>query len=187
VVEHVDVASEGGVSDESQEDPEASITADQQYFDLYRLAIDMADRVSARRATANNYFAALHAVIASVVGIVPPILASNHGGMEWASSAIGAFAGILLAVAWWLTLRSYRMLNDAKFKVILAMEKNLPAAIYGDEWQYLRPEGAGWRDRYRTLSESEKTVPILFGALYTVILLWPAVVYVCARFASGGS
>lgn len=163
--------------------PEAS---EQRYFELYKLAVEMADRVSARRAIANNYFATLHAAVASAVGLVPPIFASETDEAAWVGRTIGATAGLLLAAAWWLTLRSYRYLNGAKFKVILEMEKRLPAGIYGDEWAHLKSVGQGWRDRYQTLSESERRVPILFGILYLTIIVWPAPMYFCQMLGING-
>ena len=36
-----------------------------------------------------------------------------------------SIVGLVLSAAWWLLLRSYRDLNEAKFRVILAMEKEL--------------------------------------------------------------
>ncbi len=39
-------------------------------LDLYKMAVEMADRVSARRAGANSFFLTLNTVLAAVVGIV---------------------------------------------------------------------------------------------------------------------
>lgn len=39
-------------------------------LDLYKLAVEMADRTSARRAGANSFFLTLHAALAAFVGVV---------------------------------------------------------------------------------------------------------------------
>jgi hypothetical protein len=50
--------------------------------------------------------------------------------VEWYLAA----ADVLFSVAWWFLLRSYRDLNPAEFRVILDLEKLMPARIYADEW-----------------------------------------------------
>src|SRR5437588_8134183 len=83
------------------------------YFELYRLAVEMADRISARRGLANSFFLTVN------TGIVAVLAARN---VRWYL----AVAGIVFSVTWWALLRSYRELNSAKFDVILAMEERLP-------------------------------------------------------------
>lgn len=143
-------------------------------IDLYKLAVEMADRVSARRGTANSFFLAVHAAtVAAVAALLPDPLATALP----LSSTLIAGAGVALAAAWWLNLRSYRDLNSAKFNVILQMEARLPVAIFGDEWKTLKKDPVvGWRKRYAELGEVERYVPIVFGILYVaslVIVWWP--------------
>jgi len=133
------------------------------YFEMYKMTVEMADRVSARRGLANSFFLTVNTTVLGVLG--------TH-----AASWYLAVAGIIVCVSWWVLLRSYRDLNAAKFKVILAMEKNLPAQPYGDEWNHLHSEpvqspspGAarrGWAARYRELGVIERTVPWVFALLY---------------------
>ena len=54
-------------------------------LDIYRLAVEMVDRVSARRTTANNFFLALHGSLAAVVallGIQPGATAAEGAGSQ---------------------------------------------------------------------------------------------------------
>jgi hypothetical protein len=139
-------------------------------LDLYKLAVEMADRVSARRTTANNFFLALHGSLAAVVALIGT--QSSAGPQDGTSSSIvpmtvvGA-AGILLCAAWWLGLRSYRDLNSAKFQVITKLEERLPAAVFSTEWKFLkRDEIPWWRGRYAEQGTVERVVPFIFMALY---------------------
>ena len=102
------------------------------YLEIYKLAVEMADRVSARRGVANSYFLTLNTAVLAVIGTV---------AVRWYLAA----AGIVLCVAWWALMKNYRDLNRAKFAVILAMEEQLPARVYGDEWQRLRVEPVSLR------------------------------------------
>lgn len=129
------------------------------FLDQYKLAVEMADRVSARRATANSFFVTVQSALVTAFGFA-------HGD-RWPL----AIAGVVVAGAWWLSLRSYRMLNAAKFEVITDMEKRLYAAPYGDEWAILARQEGPLRKRYAALSFVEQTVPIAFLVLNLVLLV----------------
>ena len=94
-------------------------------LELYQLAVEMADRVSARRGLANTFFLTLNTGLAALLG------ANN---LRWYVAA----AGIVFAAAWWWQLRSYRRLSAAKFEVINAIEARLPLQLFSDEWRYLQ-------------------------------------------------
>ena len=94
------------------------------YLDLYKLAVEMADRVSARGALANSFFLTLNTAVVGVLGTQ---------GSQWYFTV----AGITLSVTWWASLISYRRLNAAKFNVIISMEQRLPRQIYQEERRLL--------------------------------------------------
>lgn len=143
-------------------------------LELYQLAVEMADRVSARRTTANNFFLALHAAMVAAVGLVERASAQpvpDPKVQDPLPVVLASLAGIVLAVAWWLALRSYRDLNEAKFAVILDLERRLPVQIFGDEWTSLKKdELKSWRDRYAEQGTVERVVPFVFGVIYVVAL-----------------
>jgi hypothetical protein len=138
------------------------------YFELYKLAVEMADRISARRGIANSFF------LTANTGIVA-LLDSQH--VHWYLPA----AGIVFSVTWWALLKSYRDLNSAKFEVILAMEERLPVRVYGDEWDRLRKDPArfglrrralrAWLAQYRELGRVERIVPWIFVLIYLAEIL----------------
>jgi len=138
------------------------------YFELYSLAVEMADRTSARRLTANSFFVTVNTALAAVLG--------GHA-FPW----YVAVAGIVLSIAWWALLKSYRDLNSAKYKVILAMEEPLPARIFGDEWKHLTGDRVTfslrpailkqWLRHYRELGRIERTVPWVFALIYVIELV----------------
>jgi len=135
--------------------------ATQQYLELYKLAVEMADRVSARRATANAFFLTVNTAL----------LAFVSSGLDDMLRLI-ALAGIAISGTWWVLLKSYRDLNAAKFDVITEMEKNLEAQIFDNEWKRLkenRPEG--WRSKYAEFGAVERFVPLIFAALYVAVFV----------------
>jgi hypothetical protein len=161
-------------------------------LDLYKLAVEMADRVSSRRAAANTYFLTLNTTLAAVVGVASSAQSSSHGSVP-ARNAFGlvltATAGIVLAVAWRALLSYYRRLNAAKFVVINTLERQLPVRPYTDEWAILRPlpqdvergQALAWwklRERGRRwwshtkqtdAAVVEQTVPTVFIVIYLAL------------------
>ncbi|MFC8716192.1 hypothetical protein [Kitasatospora sp. NPDC057198] len=135
-------------------------------LELYKLAVEMADRVSARRGTANAFFLSVQTALIAVMGLSFPELAQAPW---WASAALSA-AGLALSATWWLQLRSYRDLNSAKFAVINGLENGLPVRIFADEWRYLKQDPVPpLRNRYAELGFSERGVPWVFAAIYLFV------------------
>lgn len=155
-------------------------------LDLYKTAVEMADRTSARRAGANSFFLTLNTALAAVVGIVSSARTPRSPGNAGSSDAFGlvatAVAGSVLAFVWWLLLRYYRRLNKAKFEVIIKLEQRLPVQPFTDEWAILRPAppAAGdnppkwtrwWRRevKHREATVVEQVVPFVFVGIYVAL------------------
>lgn len=142
--------------------PEAPGPLPEGLLDIYKMSVEMADRISARRAVASSFFLTAQSALVALVA------ATSH--KHWALAA----PGLVLSVTWWLLLRSYRHLNTAKFTVIQALEKRLPARPFHDEWEALKAAGDGTRryQRYVELGLLERVVPVLFAGIFIVILIW---------------
>ncbi|MEV0764250.1 hypothetical protein [Nocardia sp. NPDC050435] len=142
-------------------------TPPSQVLDLYKLAVEMADRVSARRGTANSFFLSVQTAFVAVLGLADPRLTKSL----WASVAV-AVAGLALSATWWLQLKSYRDLNRAKFEVINKIEEELPVRVFSDEWAALRRDPVrSWRARYAELGVSERRVPFVFMAVHVLLFV----------------
>lgn len=135
--------------------------ATEQYLELYKLAVEMADRVSARRTTANTFFLTINTALLAFVSTGPVTFL-------W----LVALVGIALSLTWWILLKSYRDLNEAKFGVITRMESNLEARVFGDEWRKLKEDRPkGLRGRYAEFSIVERIVPLIFAGLNIAIFV----------------
>ena len=162
-------------------------------LELYKTAVEMADRVSARRAGTNTFFLTLNTALAAVVGIVssarrPP----SHGSVPTFDAfglVVTAVAGVVLAIAWRSLLKYYRRLNGAKWDVINKLEELLPAKPFTDEWGILHPgeplasadaEVHWWqvwkrlmrwrhRTKHREATVIEQVIPIVFMLIYVVL------------------
>ena len=139
-------------------------------LEVYKLAVEMADRVSARRSLANNFYLTIHS--AFVAGLLVSVSGREQDvAPNGVILACVAAAGVALALLWWCSLVGYQQLNRAKFRAINLIEEALPAKPLSREWELLEGEQlAGWRHRYRELGWAERRVPLLFIALYIAVL-----------------
>ncbi|MQS39729.1 RipA family octameric membrane protein [Streptomyces katsurahamanus] len=134
-------------------------------LEQYKLCVEMADRVSSRRNLTNTFFLTLNtAVVATLAAVFP-------GEVRQPRPVWVVLSGLLIlltqCLVWWVMMRSYRQLNAAKYAVIGALERRLPAFAYSDgEWGALG-EGRDWR-RYVPLTYVEQWVPLTFGTAYVV-------------------
>ena len=143
-------------------------------LEQYKLYVEMADRVSQRRDQSNRFYVTIVSALAAIVVIIAR-LGVPEDGTEVILSANAAFVfaglfGLALSVVWFFNIRSYRMLNRAKFKVINQMEKRLPFAPYKKEWEIARPtEG---RRPYFQLTRVEQFVPVIFLVLSAALMIY---------------
>ena len=145
--------------------------------ELYKLAVEMADRASARRATANSFFFTVQAGLAVALGA----FAINTGTTDNPSPdrfvlTLAALGGVFIAASWWLLLRSYRDLNSAKFKVIGRIEQeHMTIQLFNNEWQHLKKDPIKrWQPRYAEQGQVERVVPLVFLVMYATLALYVA-------------
>jgi hypothetical protein len=132
-------------------------------IEQYRLYVEMADRVSQRRAAANNYLLTVNAFLVTLYGLTGAIVdVSVRSAWAYAVPA----AGVAVCYTWLAIVHSYRDINTSKFKVIHELEGRLPVALYAEEWNYAE-QGGG--KAYRPTSHIETLVPYIFMALYVLL------------------
>lgn len=137
------------------------VTYEGALLEQYKLYVEMADRISARRGLANSFFLTLNTSVIALFAVFKDI---TPGPTAW-WLGIPLVALVSECFAWFYLVRSYRLLNGAKFRVVGALEERLPASpFWRAEWWAL---GEGHdRGRYWPLSHIEQWVPILFALTY---------------------
>ncbi|MEU3184787.1 hypothetical protein ABZ707_11360 [Streptomyces sp. NPDC006923] len=130
-------------------------------LEQYKLYVEMADRISARRAAANTFFLTLNTGIFTLAGALASLDLSYRALLLAFPCAIL----VIQCLAWFFIIRSYRQLNTAKYRVIGALEERLPASPYWRaEWTELG-EGRD-RSKYWPLTHVEQWIPLLFATCY---------------------
>jgi hypothetical protein len=137
-------------------------------MEQYKLYVEMADRISARRQTANSFFLSINTALLAFVGLFASTVQAPDLPLSWTLAV--AAAGVVLCYSWYRLVRSYSDLNGSKFRVVHAMEQLLPLAPYDAEWESV---GRGEDPRrYLPFTHLEIRIPWIFMALYLVLALY---------------
>lgn len=139
---------------------------------LYASAVEMADRVSARRGQANQFYLSVETLLLGIPAFFG--LAGPSTPPDLPRSTVLAAVGVIVSVTWCLQLRSYRQLNRAKFDVILAIERDhFKVRPFTDEWGSLKNDRIpGWQGRYAELGTVERVVPLVFLVANVILGVW---------------
>ena len=139
----------------TKEDYGGSFYAD--LLEQYKLYVQSAENVSARRLASSRYLLTLNAALVALYGVQ----SASFGQSYW--SLLVPIIGTPVSLLWYLNIKSHVDLNRVKFDVIHKLEEHLPAAIYKYEWQ-LAEGGKG--KSYRAVTTIERWIPVLFAVLH---------------------
>lgn len=128
-------------------------------LEQYKLCVEMADRTSQRRSLANTFFLTLNSAFVTIIASLFPTQSISAG---WLSLPLTAL--LLQCLTWYFVIRSYRMLNSTKYKIINAIEGRLPANPWKTEWRILGAQTG--RGRYWRFTLLERWVPVVFAVIY---------------------
>lgn len=132
-------------------------------FEQYKMAVEMADRISARREGANRIFLSVNSIIFA-------FLATQSDFSE--VHMLITFFGGLLSIVWASVIKNYRSLNSAKYSVIHEMEKELPWKVYTNEWEKLK--SGNDKKVHIKITVVEKKLPWLFLGFYILLFIYIA-------------
>ena len=134
-------------------------------LEQYKLYVEMTDRISQRRERSNQFFITLLAGPA-MVAILARFSLDGEGvekGFLPIVLLVSGLLGIALSTTWFVNIKSYRRLNNARFQVIEELERRLPFASYTYEWELLSP-------RYLLLSVIEQSLPVIIFSLFLFLV-----------------
>ena len=131
-------------------------------LEQYKLYVQSAENVSARRVASSRYLLTLNAALVALYGFQY----AGFGQSYWA--LLIPVIGIPVSLLWYLIIKSHADLNRIKFGVIYEFEQHLPAAMYEYEW---RLAGSGKGKSYRAITTIEKWIPVLFTILHVGLVI----------------
>jgi hypothetical protein len=139
-------------------------------FDQYKLYVDLADKISARRATTNSFYLTANSFLFVAIGI----LFSN--GLEIVVPMI-LLIGVFVSISWWLLIVYYKNLNSSKYQVINEIEKKLPVRGLHTEYKISKTQEAQVK-RLRGLTSIEVWLPICLLTMYSLGLIVLSIVLI---------
>ena len=143
----------------------------QELLEIYKLHAELADRVSQRREGANRLYVSL---LVGLMLFAAAILRFGTNGVSVDMVLFGAgVLGSILAVSWYIVIRSYRQLNTGKFNALQDMERHLAYPFLTKEWGLLG-EGKK-RGRYWRLTVVETALPSALFLLFIGLVIFAAV------------
>ncbi len=126
-------------------------------LEQYKLYVQSAENVSARRVASSNYLLTLNTALVALYGLQSVSFGENY----W--TLLVPIAGFFVSLLWFLIIKSHADLNRVKFVLIHEMEQHLPEAMYKYEWQ-LAEGGKG--KTYKAVTAIERWIPGLFALLH---------------------
>ena len=133
-------------------------------LEQYKLCVEMADRISARRQNINSFFLSVNTAIIAL-GSYINFGSKTTGSFYW----FGSLTGVVLCYIWYRLVRSYKDLNSAKFKVVHELEKELPATPCDLEWEKV---GKGKNPKlYLPFTHIEKIIPWVFLMFHVLVFV----------------
>lgn len=145
------------LNDEQYDDVFNKVLSEQK-FKQYEIFVSSTDKISSNRINTNKFFMTINSFILTAYSIFFDKLVSA----VWVIPALG----IIMSIAWIRTIKSYSMLNSAKFKIINRIEEDLPLQPYKDEWDILKNNC-----EYKTISKTEEKVPYAFGIVFLILMI----------------
>ena len=143
-------------------------------LEQYKLYVEMADRVSQRRDQSNRFYASL---LAGMIALMVVLTRFDISEDVWAIVfLVGGLFGLFLSVVWFVNIKSYRVLNTAKFKIINELENKLPTQGYAKEWDLLRSPIDS--PKYLQLTKVEQFVPVIMFVLFGGLVIYSVVTIV---------
>jgi len=138
------------------------------FLEQYKLFVKTADDITMRRLQTNKFYLTILLGLFTIAGFFNK---NEMTGLlnEQIILILISVIGLALSSIWYINIESFKLLNTAKFKVILEMEKELPCACFAKEWEYRVGEDES--KAYPILTKIEKFLPIMMGIVFFVILL----------------
>ena len=127
-------------------------------LEQYKTYVEMAEAASQRKEQVNRYYPTLFSVlVAALLLLARSDVAARidlpDNFFEWVTLGFGIM-GIYLAIAWYLSIRSYQRLISAKYKIISNLEEALPVGVYTKEGELVSPS--------RQFQLADRFLPIIF-------------------------
>ena len=134
-------------------------------LEQYKVVIQGIDYTSKWKHIVNNYFLTINTILLAAIGLSA---ARDQVSMPAVTHEIVPVIGVFIAIAWWVTVRGYNDVLEAKFSILHCVEEHLPLALYKTEWEILK----AFHKNPNRLARVDASVPLIFSALYLLVFFF---------------
>jgi hypothetical protein len=134
-------------------------------FEQYKLAIEMADRMSAKRQTANSFYIGLFSAFGGLYSLHDKASTLTESAWE----VILPILAVIWCVVWWFTIQRYRRINIAKWSVIERLEVKLADKPFIWEREELKKKDQPVSPGSFAFTRIEAAIPILVGSIFLLL------------------
>lgn len=145
-----------------------TVNNNHELIEIYRIHVELADRVSQRREGANKLYVSLLSAIAVLIGVLARF--SNGDLSQEILLPFMGVMGLVISMSWWIVIRSYRQLNSGKFDMLHEIEEKLQYQPFKREWHFLG-EGRNLKI-YSKLTTVESILPASFGIGFIFLTIY---------------
>ncbi|MGJ3249504.1 MAG: RipA family octameric membrane protein [Elainellaceae cyanobacterium] len=139
-------------------------------LEQYKLYVEMADRISARRLQTNGFYITLLSGLLTLLSFLNVDKDQEVHTQNNIFFLVVGVIGLTLCATWLFNIRSFKQINSLKFKVIHEMEQNLPFPCYSREWEILKQDGS--REKYLRQTKIEQFIPFILAVPYCGFILY---------------
>lgn len=138
-------------------------------LEQYKTFVETTSKVSSQRSVSNNFFIVVNTTLITVLSVI--ITKVVEVTQQSLLIKILCISGIILNAIWFLSIKSYKSLNSAKFEVINKIEESmLPIQPFLDEWKIL--DNKKWYDKYLRLTKIESFIPVVLILFFISITIF---------------
>lgn len=131
----------------------------------YNIMVQSWEALIARRQTVNTVYTTASSALLAGIGLLLSFVDKIGFGWTAATVTVIAFLGTALSYNWRRTIISYGILSKAKYRVVEAFEKYMPAQMFDAEWRVLEVR------RYKSTTVSDQETAFFFILLFVTIFL----------------
>lgn len=131
-------------------------------LEQWKTCVEMANSNTEKRTNSNNIYITINAALLAVISF----------SLDYKSIILSAI-GMIICIAWVITINSYKKLSSVKYHIVNEIECQLPLKPFTFEWKKLNSEV-----KYLGLTKIEKVIPWLFFTVYGISILIPAVKWI---------
>lgn len=140
-----------------------NIDNNEMLIEQYKVMLSTSESLIERRQKLTTTYISIFSVL---LPIISAMLSFSYFFLYFGAGLISIIC-IVLCFSWKNTIISYGKSNRAKFAILEEIESKLPTTMFSSEWLALKRITT----KYKSFTNRETVIPILFVVVYTVLLL----------------